>query len=192
MRQTLPALFCLFTAVVGTNADAAPTVEERIATGEVVVQTRKVAGVDLPEAIVTAVVDSPPAKVWAVVSDCARYKKTMPRIAESRLVSQNGNKVVCEVTVAMPFPLSNLTSLNEATHTVGPPTWERKWHLIKGDYARNDGSWTLTPYNAEGTRTKVVYRVLADPNTSVPNAIIRKAQQSALPDMIQHVRRHSR
>lgn len=173
-------------------ADAAPSLEERIAGGEVVIQTRRVAGAELPEATVHAVIDAPPAKVWAIISDCARYKRTMPRIKDSKQLSQSGNKTVCEVTVDMPFPLSNLTSVSEATHVVGPPTWERKWHMLRGDFARNEGAWILSSFNPEGTRTRVLYRVLAEPNTSIPNAIIRKAQQSSLPNMIESIRKHSR
>lgn len=173
-------------------ADAAPSLEERIATGEVVIQTRRVPGAELPEATVHAVIDAPPSKVWAIISDCARYKRTMPRIKDSKLLSQSGNKTVCEVTVDMPFPLSNLTSVSEATHVIGPPTWERKWHMLRGDFARNEGAWILSNFNPEGTRTRVVYRVLAEPNTAVPNAIIKKAQQSSLPNMIESIRKHSR
>ena len=112
----------------------------------------------------------------------------MPRIAESQELSRSGNTSVCVVTVDMPMPISNLTSTSEATSTPGPGTWKRTWKLIKGDYKRNEGSWVLTPFDAEGKRTRAVYRVIADPKVSVPNFVIRKAQESALPDMMRKIR----
>ena len=46
------------------TASLAADVESRLAAGEVVVTTRAVAGCELPEAIVQAVIDAPPAAVW--------------------------------------------------------------------------------------------------------------------------------
>jgi len=165
-----------------------PSAEARLAAGEVLIQTRAVAGSDIPEATVEAVADAPPAAVWRIIDDCANYKRTMPRISESRLLSRTGNISVCEVTVDMPMPTSDLTSVNEATATIGPPLWRRAWRLLRGDYKRNGGSWTLSAFDAAGTRTRIVYKVHAEPNTSVPAFIIRKAQQRALPELIERVR----
>lgn len=166
----------------------AADIESRLAAGEVVVTTRAVAGAELPEAIVQAVIDAPPAAVWKIIDDCNGYKRNMPRIAESKELSRSGTTSVCMVTVDMPMPMSNLTSTSEAISTPGPGTWKRAWKLIKGDYKRNEGSWVLTAYDAEGKRTRAVYRVIADPNVSVPNFVIRKAQESALPDMMKKIR----
>lgn len=165
----------------------AATTEERLAAGEVIVTTHDV-GAELPQAEVQAVINAPPAAVWKIVDDCANYKRNMPRIADSKLLQRNGNVATCQVTVDMPMPFSNLTSVSEATSTAGPPQWKRVWKMIRGDYKRNEGSWVLTPFDAAGTRTKAVYKVLAIPNVSLPNFVLRKAQQGALPDMIERIR----
>lgn len=192
MRAPLKSMILAISAVgaCGLLASAAwaADIESRLAAGEIVVTTRAVAGAELPEAIVQAVIDAPPAAVWRIVDDCNGYKRTMPRIAESKELSRSGATSVCVVTVDMPMPMSNLTSTSEATSTPGPGTWKRTWKLIKGDYKRNEGSWVLTAYDAEGKRTRAVYRVIADPNVSVPNFVIRKAQESALPDMMKKIR----
>ena len=159
---------------------AAGDLESRLAAGEIVLTTRSVAGCELPEATLTAVIDAPPAKVWKIVEDCNSYSRTMVRIAESKEVARNGNVSQCKVTIDMPFPISNLTSIAEATSTAGPPQWKRQWKLVSGDYKRNEGAWTLTAFDAEGTKTRVQYRVLADPNVTVPNYVIRKAQELSL------------
>ena len=165
----------------------AATIDERLAAGEIIVSTRDV-GAQLPEATVQAVVDAPPAAVWKIIDDCANYKRNMPRIAESKQLSRNGNVAICEVTVDMPMPLSNLTSVTEATATVGPPMWKRAWKFIRGTYKRNEGSWTLSAFDPEGKRTRVVYKVLAVPDMSVPNFMIRRAQEGAFPDLLKRLR----
>jgi hypothetical protein len=176
-------------AGLGPAAWAAADVEARIAAGEVVVTTRAVAGCELPEATVQAVIDAPPAVVWKLVDDCNNYKNTMIRIASSKELSRNGTTSQCQVTVNMPVPLSNLTSLSEAVSTAQGGQFKRTWKLIKGDYKRNEGSWVLAPFDAEGKRTRVTYKVLADPNVSVPNFIIRRAQMSTLPELIVKLRK---
>ncbi|MBI5609367.1 MAG: hypothetical protein HY902_10865 [Deltaproteobacteria bacterium] len=174
--------------LAASSGAAAGDVESRLAAGEIVLTTRSVAGCDLPEATLQAVIDAPPAKVWKLIDDCNNYSRTMLRIAESKELMRSGTTSQCMTVVDMPMPLSNLTSVSVAESVPGPPTWKRTWKLLRGDYKRNEGSWTLTNYDAEGKRTRVVYRVLADPSVSVPNYIIRKAQESTLPDMLKKIR----
>lgn len=162
--------------------------EARLAKGDILVSTRAVPGSDMPEATVVAVIDAPPDRVWRIIDDCAAYKRTMPRIKASRLVERSGTRVVCEVTVEMPFPFSNLTSVSEGLHTVGPPKWARSWHMLRGDYHKNTGSWTLSAFDAAGTRTRAVYKLHVEPKVSIPNAILRKAQASTLPDVMERLR----
>ena len=192
MRHRFKSLVLTLSATsalwIAASSSWAADIETRLAAGEVVVSTRAVAGAELPEAIVQAVIDAPPAAVWKLVDDCNGYKRTMPRIADSKELSRSGVNSVCLVTVDMPMPMSNLTSTTEVVSTPGPATWKRAWKLIKGDYKRNEGSWVLTAFDAEGKRTRAVYRVIADPNVSVPNFVIRKAQESALPDMMKKIR----
>lgn len=183
----LAAWLCV-AAATGQSAAADAATDAQLAAGEILVTTRAIAGSELPEATVQAVIDAPPVAVWKIVDDCANYKRNMMRIAESKLLSRTGAVSVCEVTVDMPMPMRNMTSVNEATATVGPPQWKRAWKLLRGDYKRNEGSWTLTAFDTAGTRTRVVYKIWAEPNISVPNFLIRKAQLSALPDMIKKLR----
>ena len=42
-----------------------------------------VAGSDAPKIVVRTVMDLPPKKIWQIVSDCARYKDRLPRVAAS-------------------------------------------------------------------------------------------------------------
>ncbi|HEY4120176.1 MAG TPA: SRPBCC family protein [Byssovorax sp.] len=153
--------------------------------GDVEVKTVAVAGSDTPKIVMTGTMDAPPEKVWAIVSDCSKYKERMPRIAAARELARAGNTRTCEVTIEMPFPLSNLTAVTLATHTEAPPHFVRAWKLVRGDYKVNDGSWDVTA--APGGKSKVTYSVHAEPNTAVPGWVRERAQKSALPDMFARV-----
>ncbi len=156
--------------------------------GEVEVKAFAVAGSDTPKIVARAVMDLPAKKIWQIVSDCAHYKGRLPRVASSELVKKAGNVHTCKVTIAMPFPLSNLTATTEAVHEESDQGMTRRWKLVSGDYKVNEGSWEVKPLNKEGTQSLVTYTVHAEPNTAVPAFIRESAQKKALPDMIEHIR----
>lgn len=142
---------------------------------------------DTQMVVVRAIVDSPPAKVWKIVSDCATYKEHMPRIAASKLVKKDGSKVTCQVTISVPFPMANLTAVTEAVHDENPAKMSRRWKLVSGDYEFNEGSWEIAPYKG-GASSLVTYKVHAKPKTSVPGFLKNMAQKKALPELIERVR----
>jgi ribosome-associated toxin RatA of RatAB toxin-antitoxin module len=158
--------------------------------GHVEITSVAIPGSDMPMVVVRAVVASPPAKVWAIVSDCAHYKEHMPRVARSALLESHGNVFTCEVTLATPFPMPNLTAVTEATHTVTAAGMERVWTLVRGDYVFNEGSWDVRPLD-DGKASMVTYRVHAQPKAAVPGFLRDMAQKKALPELIERVRREA-
>jgi ribosome-associated toxin RatA of RatAB toxin-antitoxin module len=159
------------------------------------VWSEPVTGSDTPWAIVESVVDAPPADVWSLVSRCADYSKHMPRIAASRELSREGDEsksfsTTCEVTADLPFPLSDLTSVSRADHTVVPgERYVRRWQMVRGDYDVNEGSWTLVALDG-GKRTKATYRIRARPKIPLPDKMLASAQQGTLPDLMRSLRAH--
>jgi hypothetical protein len=157
------------------------------------VWTEPVAGSEIPVAIVEAVVDFAPAVIWPIISRCADYKARMPRIASSKELTRAGDEnkaftTTCEVTADLPFPLSDLTSVSRADHTVEPGVrYVRRWKMLSGDYDVNEGSWTLVAIDG-GARTKVTYRLRAKPRIPLPDAMLRQAQYGTLPDMMRNLR----
>lgn len=175
-------------ALVPSAASADPPAP---ANGQITMNVYSVPGSNTPKIVMRTVIQQPPRKVWAVVSDCAHYTSRLPRIAKSRLISKVGNVHTCEVTISMPFPLSNLTAITQATHTEVNGAMTRKWKLVSGDYTINNGSWEVKPLNAEGTASVVTYSVQAEPTTAVPTFIREQAQKKALPEMMERVRTES-
>ncbi len=179
---------CATAIALPASSRAEDDSQTRLARGDILISTRTMAGSDLPEVTAQAVLPAAPEKVWRIIEDCGNYKRTMQRVAASKELERKGNRVVCEVTIDLPFPLSDLTGVTEAVHVVGPPKWSRTWHLLRGDYEKNEGSWTLTTFAGDANRTLAVYKLHAIPNSAVPAALIRKGQRDSLPKLIEHLR----
>ncbi|MEN9799752.1 MAG: hypothetical protein RL653_3449 [Pseudomonadota bacterium] len=183
-RRTL-----LAAALLPTLALAEPSHEDRLHAGEIFVTSEKVAGTDMPLSQLEGVVEAPPEAVWAIVSACGNYAKHFQRILASEELTREGNVVTCKVTTDMPFPLSDLTSINRAVHTVEPgKRWKREWKLVEGDYEFNQGSWELTPFRGDPKRTLARYRLHAQPKVGLPQGIIRAAQGGNLPNVMNRLR----
>ncbi|GMV40777.1 MAG: hypothetical protein AMXMBFR64_24930 [Myxococcales bacterium] len=204
MRKTVIIVAVLLVALAGgawlylrpTELKPPPqgaALDEALASGEVILETEPVEGTTTPRMKLRAVIDAPPEKVWAIIEDCGRYEETMIRMEESEELSREGDTVVCRGVVDMPFPLSNLTATTKATHTVEPQKlYRRAWTMVEGDYKRNEGSWTLTPYNGDARRTLVDYQIVVEPDIEVPDSVRIAAQQKALPDLIEKLREQVR
>jgi ribosome-associated toxin RatA of RatAB toxin-antitoxin module len=135
--------------------------------------------------------DLPPRKVWAVVSDCAHYREHLPRIAASELLKRDGNLQTCRVTVQMPFPLANLTSVTAAVLEENESGMLRRWKLVSGDFKANEGSWEVKPLE-RGASSLVVYTIHAEPNGGVPAWLRESAQKKALPELFERVKAEAR
>jgi ribosome-associated toxin RatA of RatAB toxin-antitoxin module len=185
LRSLAPALVIAAALAVPHSAagdDALPP------KGQVEVKSYAVPGSSTPRVVARAVMDLPPRKIWQIVSDCAHYKDHLPRVAASELLKKDGNTYTCKVTIAMPFPLSNLTGVTAAVHEESEAGMSRKWKLVSGDYKVNEGSWELTPTDKSGSSTLVVYTIHAEPNSSVPDFIREAAQKKTLPEMFERVK----
>ena len=186
MNRPAPILaLALLLAIASTRAAGA--------SGEIKTWTEPETG-GAPTYVAEGIVDAPPAQVWALVAKCADYVKNMPAIAASKEISRSGDEsskwtAVCEVAADVPFPFSDLVSTSRATLTVDAKSgnYSRTWTLLHGDYHVNDGSWQLVPLDG-GTKTKVTYRIHVKPKTSLPDSVIRSAQESRLPQVIQLLR----
>jgi ribosome-associated toxin RatA of RatAB toxin-antitoxin module len=163
------------TTLVGSEAVA-------VDPGAVEVRTSAVKGSDMPRVTAKAVLSQPPEKVWAILSDCSKYKGRMPRVASAKLLKKDGNKFTCEVTVEVPFPFSNLTAVTEAVHTESAEGMSRRWKLVRGDYKKNEGSWEIKPIDG-GKKSQVTYSLHVEPNTALPASILQAAQKKAIPDL---------
>ncbi len=190
MKFQTSAVLLLATLLYGHSAAAQSTAE--LAAGEVFVVAKEVKGSDVPKMVVTAVVDSPVEKVYEVISNCDKFEDRMPRILEAKFVHYTPSAARCDVTVDIPFPLSNLRALTQDKRQAGPLEWYRKWWLVEGDYKTLVGSFVLKRFQNSASRTLLVYTVHADPKSVVPDFLREKAQRKSLPDMIERIREEAK
>jgi len=139
-----------------------------------------------------AVIDAPIEKVWALVTNCNGFKKTMPNIESARIVKKTAKGMRCEVVADLPFPLSDLRSVTDAVHTETADMKKRTWTLVEGDYEVNEGSWTLKRFGADGQKTLAIYNAKLEPKMSVPNSILKLAQKRTLPKVAKNLRKFSK
>ncbi|MCK6547609.1 hypothetical protein L6R52_17295 [Myxococcota bacterium] len=127
-----------------------------------------------------------PDRVWPVVNDCANFKEFMPRTVKSEVRADGGH---CLVEVTMPFPFSNLWSETKVRlEHLDNGGRRRVWSLVDGTYEHLNGSWTVLPWGENGRETLLLYTIDANPDVSVPDMILRSAQEGTLPDIFTAVR----
>jgi ribosome-associated toxin RatA of RatAB toxin-antitoxin module len=166
-----------------------------LAAEDITVTSEAVAGSEVPWSIVEATIPAPAAAVWAIVSNCAEYRASMPNIAQSRELSRTGDPsssftTMCEVTADLPFPFSDLTSVNRAVHTVEPgKRYVRAWTMVRGDYDYNEGSWTIVALDERTSRA--TYRLRVRPKMPVPDSMLGTFQAKTMPRIIERLRAHT-
>ncbi|MDF1562858.1 MAG: hypothetical protein P1V51_07430 [Deltaproteobacteria bacterium] len=186
-------MFLLAASAVG-SAFAAPPAElseAKLDQGEVFVWTEKVEGYEHPRLITTAVIDATPADVYEVTTNCDRWVDRMPRMKTGKTVKKTADSHVCESTLDMPFPFSDLVAVTIDKRKEGPDEWYRKWHLLEGkesDYLTLIGSYVFRPFKGDPKRTLLRYEILAIPKSAVPDFIRHKAQMNSMPNLVKRIR----
>ena len=167
---------------------------QRLDRGEGIIETEPVDGSPLPRVTVLAVIEAAPERVWRVIDAVRDYGRTMGGVKSaselSRDATEDGERIRARVTVKMPFPLKDLTSVTDALHSVVPgERYRRAWDFVEGDYDANSGSWTLTPFEGDPARTLVTYDLHAVPHIRIPSSLYGLAQKKVIPRLIDHLRR---
>lgn len=175
----------------------------RLARGELIIDAVPVPGSAVAELHVWAVIEAPVDRVWQIVSRPAEFSRTMRGVKRSAELSREPlapdrsagepdrqqERVRARITVGMPFPLRDLTSVTDAVHTVRADGWrQRRWELVEGDYHQNRGSWTLMPHEGDATRTLAHYKLHAEPKLRLPGKIKEFATERAVPRLFAQLR----
>lgn len=190
-RLTVVTLACAATAwAQGVAAPKLTDAEKKtLDAGTVLVRERTPTDHRGVSAEAIGVIDAPPDEVWPVVRDCEHYAKFLPSTKASAKKIEQG-AWVCFDEISLPFPLANLwadtRSLND--ETPGGP-YQRSWTLLRGTYRRNQGSWSVLPWGADGKKSLAVYLIDSDPSMAVPDVILKAAQTGSMPEVIVAVRK---
>ncbi len=194
MRPLLIALITsLCLALVATSAWAGERdkTKSRLRRGEIIVKTSPVKGSKYPKILAMALIDVPPSSLWEIIGNCDLYKDNLPNVVEAKLIKMVKKNVErCKVVVSVPL-LPNLTAITDTKVKVVPNTsYIREWKLVKGDYKRNVGKWTIVPFESPD-RTLAVYETHVVPKMDVPPKIQKMALRNALPGLFKLLRRRT-
>ena len=163
------------------------SLEGRLAKGERVVELEPVDGSSVSAVRAWAVFDAPPEQVFAIIDDCAHYAAWMPRVVSSKEPSRQGEQSVCSWVVGMPFPMKNAGTEVAVISRRAPERLTRDFKQTKGEFKRNEGSWVLTPFRGDPSRTRVDYRLFVEIDTVFPDAFVRAGQRGGVSDMLQRL-----
>jgi ribosome-associated toxin RatA of RatAB toxin-antitoxin module len=200
----LPAILFAVATAAGASADGALSFapdgirrcserRDALRAGEVVYIEQEPADGKGVALTACGLVDAPPAEVWPVLRDCEEYEHFLPGVEQSALESREGNVALCQALIDLPFPLGELRSVERAVETAIPGGgFERRWSLARGSYRRLEGSWTLRQWTEDARRTLAVYQLDMDPETVVPDFLLRRVQSATAPGVFAAIRERVR
>ena len=157
--------------------------------GDIVKRMEPVAGAAVPRMRAYALIDAPPAQVFALIDRCDNYHRVMPRTSYSKELSRDGNTVVCKIKIELPMFLGTLVSVTRGHHTVGPPKWGRAWSLVSGTFKHNAGRWVISAYKGNPNLSLIEYCIHAVPDLSLPDMVLRKANGRGIPGLLRGLRK---
>ena len=124
--------------------------------------------------------------IWEIISDYDNLAGALPKVKESRVVSENGNVKIVDQTskTGVLFVRIKFRTLSEVTETYPE---KLAFELIAGDFEFFDGAWHLMPWE-EGTGTLVSWSARVKPVFSAPEFIMDAVQKRDLRQLLETIR----
>ena len=169
------------------TADEWRSIDDR----EVVSWMTEVEGSPIKEGVALGLVEAPPERVFAVVTDNARFAEFMPYVETSTVEETADGALINFQHLDLPWPISDreyeIALVNEAVADAEPPIWQSTWTHVKGfgNIEESRGAWRIF---ACGEAALVEYQVLTDPGGRIPNYFKNKATRKSLSRLIEAVR----
>ena len=134
---------------------------------------------------VAAEIDAPIEDVRAVVADFGRYGEWFPAMHSAvRKASAE-----YEMQLRLPWPLKHVRERIQVAEERFGDTIVVRWRQLDGDFARNEGSWTLRSLGAN--RTAVRYDNVVQFRRWVPAWLIARAERRVAPQMLAAIQRRA-
>jgi coenzyme Q-binding protein COQ10 len=138
----------------------------------------------MSEALRSVIVNVPPDKFFAVISDYESYPKFIPEMRSVRVLKTTGNiqQVAFEIEIQVMAFTKRVHYTLEFTNN--PPVGVR-WHLLESNLVKsNDGGWSLKA-TADGQRTDATYNIELKLGALVPKAISTFLADQSLPKLLE-------
>jgi len=160
---------------------AAPEVQRRLQTGEVVVEPTGAVDPQSPRGGVRAAVliRASPEAIWRVMTDCAQGTLFVPGLKRCRRLGGAADgrwdDIEQEIRYAwyLPSVVTVLRADYQRPHRID-------FHRIRGDLKEEEGTWLLSA-TADGSATVVAYEMYLDPGFWVPLFLVNRSLRKDLP-----------
>jgi ribosome-associated toxin RatA of RatAB toxin-antitoxin module len=115
------------------------------------------------------VLKAPAAKLYAVVTDYARYPEWLPEFKDARILRAEGNEVDVEFTFAI--PLKKIRYSIRVAHK--PAELQTDWTFLRGEVIDNSvGGWKFEAIDNETTRVR--YYAGVSVNVPVSRSVVNR------------------
>jgi len=140
--------------------------EAKLAKGEILTSTTTDPLTKANLGIVTGVINLPPEKLWAILSDYDSFQKYMPFMKETQVVSSQDTTANVKVSwnnanipiSVLPISISYWSLLRIRTY---PRTYYAEFQQLEGDMKRVEGTFLLEPFpKAGGSQSRIVISMI--------------------------------
>lgn len=113
----------------------------------------------------------PSSLLWSVLTDYDQLSEFIPNLSRSTLISRTGNTVMLSQVGTQKLMGLRFTAQVELELTEDPEHSLLKFHLLKGDFRRFEGSWRMTELS-EGT--SLLYELTVQGCVGMPISLIEQ------------------
>ena len=165
-----------------------PGVQQRLAAGEVVVQSATAVDPAAPRGRVHAAVriQASPEAIWSVMTDCSQAPLYVPGLKRCRRIdaAPDGRWEDIEHVVRYSWLLPTIRYVFRAQYD-RPRRID--FHSISGDLKEQAGTWYLTP-TPDRTATVVEYELYLDPGFWIPQFLVARTLRKDVPAVLSGLR----
>ncbi|MFN0062635.1 MAG: type II toxin-antitoxin system RatA family toxin [Myxococcaceae bacterium] len=138
----------------------------------------------MPGATRSIVIAAPLERVFDVITSYERYPEFFPEVKKLTLSGRQGAQVNVHYEVDLMAKVKYTLRMNEERpHRV-------RWSFVEGQFLKdNKGSWELKDLG--GGKTEATYAIEVALGPLVPKAVVNALVDSALPKMLESVKRHA-
>jgi ribosome-associated toxin RatA of RatAB toxin-antitoxin module len=101
----------------------------------------------------SALVNKPPAEVFALINDIESYPQFLPWCTHARVLSRSPTEIVATIGVRQGGLHGEFTTRNTLQ-----PERSIRLELVSGPFRTLQGEWRLTPIEAQGCRVELTMR----------------------------------
>ena len=129
---------------------------------------------------------APRAKVWAIMTDCARAARFVPGLTSCRVLKRDpaGRWDIREHKISWMWFLPDVTSVFRSDYD---PPRRLRFHRISGTLKRSDGEWRLQPIDG-GSATRVSYDATLSADVPAPQFMVEAALKRDIATVLRQLR----